>query len=744
MPSFTSENPPLYTAVMSKIILVSNRLSTSVSLNAGGNVQFSESMGGLATGLASMHQQENSVWVGWSGVPEEQLTEEQGLYIDQTLKDDFKSLRVPLTNDELERFYSGFCNDTVWPLFHYFPTFAQYTNDTWQAYRAVNEKFHRKVMEIAEAGDTIWVHDYQLMLLPNLLKEDLQESQIGFFLHIPFPSYEVFRLMPWREEILRGLLGADLVGFHTYDYARHFLSSIRRILGAEHSMGNVKFRNRMIKVDAFPMGIDYQKYADAAAKPEIQEEIEKVRYEIGSRRIILSVDRLDYSKGIPLRIKAFHSFLENHPEYHERVQLILVAAPSRMHVPHYIELKREIDELVSTTNGAFGTIGWNPIQYFFRPMPFPQLSALYTQSDVLLVTPLRDGMNLISKEFIAARRDRKGVLVLSETAGSARELGEAISVNPNNIDQIAEAIKDALEMPVAEQQEKNERMHRRLRRYDIHYWAQDFVEKLDAASALQSSLSVKKLSADVKKGLTDRYNAASRRLILVDYDGTLISYGEVAGVPDEATMKSLRNLAENEKNEVVIISGRQKDFLENRLKDLPVGIIAGHGIWIRETDGHWEKTEQVTADWKEIIQPVLELYRDRTPGSAITVNEYSLVWHYERAQPELAALRLSELKDALLSLTSNLDLSILEGNKLLEIKNSNVSKGRAAAQWYQRHEWDFVVAIGDDWTDEDIFRMLDSQHYSIKVGLDVSSADFFLESVEQVRAFIRELAPVKA
>lgn len=727
---------------MSKIILVSNRLSTSVKIDDTGNVQFSQSMGGLATGLASMHEKENSVWVGWSGVPEEEVSEELGSYIDQRLQDDFKSLRVPLNNQELEDFYYGFCNDTVWPLFHYFPTFAQYSNDTWQAYRDANRKYFERVMEVAEDGDIIWVHDYQLMLLPAMLKERLPNSKIGFFLHIPFPSYEVFRLIPWREEILRGLLGADLIGFHTYDYARHFLSSIRRILGAEHSMGNVRFNNRMIKVDAFPMGIDYEKYAGASSDPDIRDEIERVRYEIGNRRLILSVDRLDYSKGIPLRIKAFHAFLEKHPEYHERVQLILIAAPSRMHVPHYIELKREIDELVSTTNGAFGTIGWNPIQYFFRAVPFPKLTAIYTQSDVLLVTPLRDGMNLISKEFLAARVDRKGVLVLSETAGSARELGEAISVNPNNIDQIAEAIREALEMPVSEQQEKNERMHRRLKRYDIHYWAQDFMEKLDAASALQSSLSVKKLSSSVKKELGDSYRKAKRRLIMVDYDGTLISYGEQPGIPDPETMESLRHLAENEKNEVVIISGRQKDFLESRLKELPVGIIAGHGIWIRETEGSWQKMEEVTSDWKEIIQPVLELYRDRTPGSGITVNEYSLVWHYERAQPELAALRLSELKDALLSLTSNLNLSVLEGNKLLEIKNSNVSKGRAASQWFQRQDWDFVVAMGDDWTDEDIFRMLGPEHYSIKVGLDISSANYFLESVEQVRAFIRELSPL--
>jgi trehalose 6-phosphate synthase/phosphatase len=727
---------------MSKIILVSNRLSTSVKVDGDG-VHFEQSMGGLATGLNSLHQEENSVWIGWSGVPEDQITDEQSRYISDTLRNDFKSLPVPLTHEELDSFYYGFCNRTIWPLFHYFPTFTEYDPELWKAYWHVNEKFYRYVMEIAHEDDYIWVHDYQLMLLPNMIRHKLPHARIGFFLHIPFPSYEVFRLLPWREELLDGLLGAELVGFHTYDYARHFLSSVRRIRGAEHHMANVKHDNRMIKVDAFPMGIDYDKYSGAAEVPEIQSEMDNIREQVGDKRLMLSVDRLDYSKGIPQRLRAFRRFLAKHPEYQERVTLILIVAPSRTQVSHYAELKREIDELVSTVNGDFGTIGWNPISYFYRPVPFQQLSAIYADSDVLLVTPLRDGMNLISKEYIAARRDMRGVVILSETAGSARELGEALSVNPNDVEQIADRIYEALEMPESTQIEKNERMHARLQRYDIHYWAGDFMDKLRTMSEYQHSFRVKRLSSSVRREMYDDFRNGESRLLFIDYDGTLITYGASPGVPDQKTLDSLGQLAQDPRNEIVIVSGRQQQFLDEKLQGIPVGVIAGHGVWIRDPKGEWQRTEPVTADWKEIIRPIMELYRDRTPGSEIEEHDYSLVWHYRRSEPELAAVRLSELKDALLSLTTNLDIALLDGNKLLEVKNSNVSKARAASHWLDRQKWDFVMAIGDDWTDEDVFTMIPEHGYSIKVGIDISSADYFLESVSQVRGLIHEMVELE-
>ncbi|MFP4231314.1 MAG: bifunctional alpha,alpha-trehalose-phosphate synthase (UDP-forming)/trehalose-phosphatase [Spirochaetaceae bacterium] len=724
---------------MAKTILVSNRMSTSAAKRPDG-ISFQQSMGGLATGLKSLHETEGSLWVGWSGVADEELDAEERTHIAETLRRDYKSIVVQLSSEELDQFYYGFCNRTIWPLFHYFPTYTEYDTETWETYERVNQKFAERVIEVADDTDYIWVHDYHLMLLPKMLKDKLPESRIGFFLHIPFPSYEVFRLLPWRTKLLTGLLGADLVGFHTYDYARHFLSSVRRILGAEHHMAQVRFDNRMIKVDAFPMGIDYEKYSNAVDLPEVQEEQKRVQQEVTTPKLILSVDRLDYSKGIPLRLRAFHRFLELYPEYREHVTLMLIVAPSRTEVPQYRELKREIDELVSVINGDFGTIGWNPVWYYYRPAPFHQLSAIYSKADLLLVTPLRDGMNLISKEYLAARSDRLGAVVLSETAGSARELGEALTVNPNNVEQIAETIKRGIELPRHVQVEKNERMHMRLQRYDIHYWARDFMHKLEGMAELQNSLRVRKLSAQTRGAIQDHYLRSQKRLIFLDYDGTLIAYGETPGVLDNQTRAALKRLASDSRNHIVIVSGRQREFLKNTLTDIPVSIIAGHGVWVKDRDGDWELMEQVTPGWKDEIRPIFELYRDRTPGSVVEENDYSLVWHYRRAEPELAAVRLSELKDALLSLISNLDLSLLEGNNMIEIKNTDVSKGRAAARWLESSDWDFVLAVGDDWTDEDIFTMLPEHAYSIKVSVDISSAKYFLESPDAVRKMVQELA----
>ena len=724
---------------MGKILLVSNRLSTSVSIDADGP-HFSPSMGGLATGLSSLHQQENSLWVGWTGVPSEGLSAEMNQVISDRLRQEHKSVAVALREDEIEQFYFGFCNNIVWPLFHYFPTYADYSEELWHAYRSVNEKYFNRVLEVAEEDDFIWVHDYQLMLLPQMLKRALPTARIGFFLHIPFPSYEVFRLLPWREQILDGILGSDLVGFHTYDYARHFLSAVRRILGAEHQMANVKYANRMIKVDAFPMGIDYQKYASAREKPAVQQEIENIRRELDGQKIILSVDRLDYSKGIPMRIRAYRLFLQQNPVYQGKVTMILIVAPSRTAVPHYQELKREIDELVSITNGTLGQIGWTPISYFYRPFPFDQLTAAYTQADVLLVTPLRDGMNLIAKEYVAARKDYRGAIVLSETAGAARELGEAITINPNNEPQIAAAIREALEMPLEEQEQKNRLMHERLELYDIHYWAGDFMDKLVAVAEMQQSFAKRAFTEKQKQRLIADYDAASRRLIFVDYDGTLIDHEHRAGKLSSESIDDIAALAADSRNEVVVISGRPKDYLQGVFRDLPVGIIAGHGIWYKGKSDNWHTTEQVNGEWKETILPILQLYCNRTPGTKVEESDYSLVWNYRRAQPELAAVRLSELKDALISLTTNHDLSILERNYILEIKHSNVNKGRAAVAWYEGGNWDFVMAIGDDWTDEDMFAMLTDEQYTIKVGIDLSQARFFVHSTEDVRKLLGELA----
>ncbi len=725
---------------MSKTILVSNRLSTSVTVE-NGSPTFSASIGGLATGLSSFHERDSSLWVGWSGVPCDTVPAELNTQINETLRKEHKSVAVDISSEELSLFYSNFCNDIIWPLFHYFPTYVHYDNDAWESYKSVNEKFFRVVAEVAEPDDIIWVHDYQLMLLPFLVKQHLPDARVGFFLHIPFPSYEIFRLLPWRQEILNGLVGADLIGFHTYDYARHFLSSVRRLLGYENSMANIELTNRTVKVDVFPMGIDYARYNTAADLPDVSEEIAWLGQWLGDKKVILSVDRLDYTKGIPQRLRAFKRFLELYPEYHEKVTLVMIVAPSRVGVPRYMMLKREIDELVGVINGAHATIAWTPISYFFRSFPFGKLTALYNRSDVLLVTPLRDGMNLITKEYVAARRDKKGVVVLSETTGAARELSEALIVNSVNTDEIAETIRQALDMPTTEQIKRNTAMHARIKRYDLQYWAHDFMDKLDQTKRSHEKLAVRRITANVRSEIIDAYTAAKRRLLLLDYDGTLRGFVDrpADAQPDDSLKELLVALAGKNRNELVVISGRSREVLDTWLGDLPIGIVAGHGVWLREPGREWHMIEHITSEWQDVIYPVLQLYADRTPGSSIEKKDYSLAWHYRLAEPELAAVRVSELRDALLSFTMNLDLSILEGNNVIEVRNSGINKGRAAGHWAAREDWDFIMAIGDDHTDEDMFHALPEDSITIKVGMGISAARFFLNSTEEVRALLEEM-----
>jgi trehalose 6-phosphate synthase/phosphatase len=316
------------------------------------------------------------------------------------------------------------------------------------------------------------------MLLPKYVREKLPNAKIGFFLHIPFPSFELFRLLPWRKEIVDGLLGADLIGFHTYDYVRHFIESIQSMLKYECSHGQIYSENRIVKADAFPMGIDYERFEKEVRSARAKRHAKKLRKKLGEQKVILSVDRLDYTKGISQRLESFDLFLEKNPRYKGKVTLILLASPSRTSVKYYRLLKREVDEIVGRINGSHGTMGWVPIWYLHRSIPFCNLVALYDVADVALITPLRDGMNLIAKEFLATKKDGKGVLILSGMAGAAKELVEAIIINPNNVEAIAEAINEALEMPIDEQKTRNRIMQKRLRHYNVSRWVNDFMDNL--------------------------------------------------------------------------------------------------------------------------------------------------------------------------------------------------------------------------------------------------------------------------
>jgi trehalose 6-phosphate synthase/phosphatase len=419
----------------------------------------------------------------------------------------------------------------------------------------------------------------------------------------------------------------------------------------------------------------------------------------------------------------------------------MVAVPSRTDVEDYQMLRNNLEQLVGRINGEHGAIGYIPVWYLYRFMPFHKIVALYNVADVALVTPLRDGMNLIAKEFIAGKTDGKGVLILSEMTGAASELGEALIVNANNKGAIVQAIKDALEMPLQEQIERNRLMQERIAGYDVSRWSNDFIHALSDIKEKQRELYVSKLSESVKQELIKNYNRSKTRLLLLDYDGTLVGFkGRPAQAgPDNEILDLLRNLSGDEKNNIVIISGRDKKTLDEWLSGLNVSLVAEHGAWIKQQNHQWQCTQPHGATWKDSIRPVLEIYSDRTPGSAVEEKDFALVWHYRRADSELAGIRVQELRDALMNLTENLDVGVFEGNKIIEIKNVGVNKGRAVELWTGNQKWEFLLAAGDDYTDEEMFRALPNGAYSIKVGLSISNARFQVDTLDEIRLLLKEL-----
>ncbi|MFD2519090.1 bifunctional alpha,alpha-trehalose-phosphate synthase (UDP-forming)/trehalose-phosphatase [Salinimicrobium flavum] len=731
---------------MGKTIIISNRLPLQINISEN-DLEVTPSVGGLATGLKSFHQEGDSIWIGWTGLSAEEIPDDMKESVQEEARKQ-ACIAVTLTSEEIEKFYYGFSNRTIWPLFHYFMEYTEFDPEHWEAYKQVNQKYADAVLEHLGEDDTVWVHDYQLLLLPDMIRKKNPTVTIGFFNHIPFPSYEVFRTLPWREEILQGMLGADLIGFHTYDYERHFLRSVNRILRYDINFNAVNLSDRIVKVDSFPMGIDYNKFRDAAIKhkkqprsenTDIQKKLDYHKYVTRDTQLILSIDRLDYTKGIANRIRAFGYFLEKYPEYQEKVRLIMLAVPSRTNVPQYQLLKKEIDELVGRINGQFATVNWTPIWYFYRSMPFENLIDLYSASDVALITPIRDGMNLVAKEYVATRTDNTGVLILSEMAGAAHELNEALIINPNNFEQIVDSIKLALQMPKEEQVKRNKVLQRRLKRYSVEKWAQDFMQNLRETVNTRNEFKTIEITRNIKKDLFEKYSSAQRRVLFLDYDGTLVNFVDQpeSASPDEDLFRLIRKLGEQENTRVILISGRDKETLQNWWKNSPVEIIGEHGVWVRTAEQEWELTENLDCSWMETIRPVLETFVDRTPGTFIEEKNYSLAWHYRKTNPELGDVRANELSIVLRDLISNHGLSVLQGNKVLEIKNSGVNKGKAANKLLDE-KYDFIFAIGDDWTDEYLFTELPEQATTVKVGMNKTKAKYYMNSVAEVRELLSQ------
>jgi trehalose 6-phosphate synthase/phosphatase len=446
----------------------------TVSLRKG-KPQVERSVGGLATGLRAPHERSGGLWIGWSGLTHA-LPDEPARLLRERLAE-LRLVPVPMNAAEVGTFYEEVANGVLWPIFHdrldQLPLFAQ----GWDVYEQMNARFADVVAEHYRPGDRIWVHDYQLLRLPALLRERLPNARIGFFLHIPFPNPEIYFALPHRRWLVEGMLGADLIGFHTRRHRGHFTAVMRRLFGVEMADESVLYRERRVRLGIFPMGIDAQSFHQRACAPEVGVEVAKLRGS-GDVRLLVGIDRLDYSKGLPRRLIAMERLLTKYPQWRERVRLVQVAVPSREGVEAYKRIRRQVDGLVGRINGTFGTPSWAPINYVYRSIDDTLLLALYRAADVALVTPLRDGMNLVAKEFVASRSDDDGVLVLSEFAGAADELTSALQVNPYDVDGMADVIHQALMMPSEERARRMRELRARVMTYDVDRWVESFLEAL--------------------------------------------------------------------------------------------------------------------------------------------------------------------------------------------------------------------------------------------------------------------------
>jgi len=727
-------------AEVSKTIIVSNRLPIKITEDEQGYA-LQPSEGGLATGLASIHAQGDNSWIGWPGISISDP--QQRAYFTSALKEK-RLVPLFLDEEEIKGFYEGFSNEVLWPIFHYFPNYANYNLQNWETYVRVNHKFLELILREAEPDDTIWIHDYQLLLLPGMLRKALPDASIGFFQHIPFPSQELFRLIPWRKELLEGMLGADLLGFHTFDDVRHFISSATRLIGTNNNANRLEVDGRPVFVEPFPMGIDSKRFSDLSSAEAVKNRVAELKSNFSGQKIVLSIDRLDYSKGILQRLEAFELFLRENPDFHKKVTLYMIVVPSRDTVPHYRELKDQIDRLVGHINAQYGAYDWYPVAYFYHGYPITEISAVYNVADVCLVTPMRDGMNLVSKEYVASRKDETGVLILSEMAGAAKELIDAVIVNPNNIHDIRNALLTALNMPLAEMKKRMKSMQAIVFKFTVQHWATLFMSRLQEIKNVQSTTKARLVGASIEEQIITQYKDASSRLLLLDYDGTLVGFQDDIdkASPDEELYQLLDTLEGDILNHLVIISGRKHSTLEKWFQGRNYSLIAEHGVWTKEPGTEWRLKSGLSNSWKDEVGSLMEAFADRTPGAFVEEKSFSLAWHYRKVQRDLGPLRAHELIDSLRDYSAAYGLQLLDGDKVVEIRSAEVNKGRATLDILHENRYDFILSIGDDRTDEDTFQVLPPEACTIKVGTEVSTARFYLKQQSDVRALLKKLAAI--
>jgi len=722
-----------------RLLVVSNRLPLTLRKAEDGHWTTERSSGGLASAMNPILRDNGGDWIGWAGSSGEEDQEERNSVLQEWAQKD-QCFAVELPAEIAKGFYEGYSNQTLWPVFHNFPSQLKFDAKDWQAYVEANRIFSRAVVDRYKQGDLVWVHDYQLMLLPQMLRAELPDAAIGFFLHIPFPSSEIFPILPRREELLQGLLGADLVAFQTHGHLQQFRAALLRVLGLESKIAEVAVGGRPIRLEAHPIGIAPEQYTDLLNHDETTAQLHAewaARYR--GRRVLLAVDRLDYTKGIPERLRAFAHLLRSSSELREKVVLIQVAVPTREGIETYQDLRTEVNRLVGEINGKLGTPGWTPVVYINRSIERAELVALYKLADVCWVGSLRDGMNLVAKEYVACKAEGDGVLVLSEFAGAAAEMGEALLINPFDEERTASSIERALTLDEDERRRRMDQLHSRILHNNVFRWGERFLASLEDAVSERGRYSDTQPKRLRTTEVLDAYRRASRRLLMIDYDGTLVPFAGQPwqAVPPPVVMRLLTSLAAEPHNCVAVTSGRTAEDLNRWFGAIKgLWLIAEHGAEVKSPlEASWEPLRsEVSTDWKSTVMPILEHFVDRTPGSFVEEKKYGVVWHYRLAEPEFGAWLANELVSMLEAMLAETDLRAFRGDKVVEVKPVWANKGEALDRLLAvLSSPDFLFAAGDDRTDEDLFEHMPTEAWTVHIGPGPTRAAFVLPDFESLR-----------
>ncbi len=715
---------------MARIINVANRLPVTV----GETIK--KSSGGLVAAMDGLSESEFELqWIGWPGASIDDYGERNKLA--QTLQNDYDLIPVFLSDQEVQDYYHGFSNSSLWPILHYMPMYMKHETAWWEAYRKVNERFARTVLEHANDDDIIWVHDYHLMLLPSMLREAGRNMRVGFFLHTPFPSYEIFRCHPQRVELLEGLLGADQVGFHTFGYLRHFHSAVLRVLGVEPEMNHIPLGRRYVHSGVYPIGINAAQFERQLASPEHDHQLAEYRDRYAGRRVVISVERLDYTKGIVHRLHAIDRFLENY-EDKDKICFVMINVPSRGEVEQYQILREEVESLVGKINGKHATVDNAPVHFIFQSVTFTQLCALYCLADVALVTPLIDGMNLVAKEYVACRTDENGVMILSEFAGAAHELFDAVIVNPYDIDDVATKLNEAIAMEQPRKAGRMRLMRNRVLKNDARYWAKLFLKDLTSHEfTADAPIEGVEASGEIVKTLK---SADTPLVFCLDYDGSLREFENDpdAASPTDEIYGLLERLTARDQNRVWIVSGRKRADLEKWFGHMNLSLISEHGMRYRNaTTGEWrEVIPNVDLSWKEDVLPLLAHYEDSTPGSRIEEKVSSVVWHYRRSDPEFGKWKANLLVGELTDVVANLPVEVHYGKSIVEVSSMQVSKGKAIETLITNNQYGAILCSGDDQTDESMFQAHLDKLISVKIGPGNTSARYRVSGPAEFRRLL--------